>query len=52
MSISSYRSTSRIGHLEREKIVIDYIFKKKEAKIYFRVSLPDYSDISYVQYDW
>ena len=25
---------------------------QKESKLRFRVSLPDYSDIPYVQYDW
>ena len=52
MSLYSYRSSLRIGYLERAKIVIGYLSKMKEAKLRFRVSLPDYSDISYVQYDW
>ena len=49
ISLSSYRSDPRIGHLERTKRVIVYLSKMKEAKLRFRVSLPDYSDISYVQ---
>ena len=52
MSLSSYKSTPRIGHLERAKRVVVYLSKMKEAKLRFRVSLPDYSNISYKQYDW
>ena len=52
MSISSFRSAPRIGHLERAKRIIGYLFKMKEVKLHFRVSLPDYSYIAYVQYDW
>ena len=50
MSLSSYRS-AQIGHLERAKRVLGYLSKMKKAKPRFRVSLPDYSDISYTQYD-
>ena len=52
MSLSSYRSAPRIGHLEREKRVGGYLSKIKEAKLRFRVSLLDYSNISCTQYDW
>ena len=50
--MSSSRSAPRIGHLERAKRIIGYPSKMKEAKLRFCVSLPDYLDISYVQYDW
>ena len=52
MSMSSFKSAPRIGYLERVKRIIGYLSKMKEAKLRVRVSLPDYSDISYVQYNW
>ena len=48
MSLSSYRSAPRIGHSERAKRLVGYISKMKEAKLRFHVSLPGYSDLSYV----
>ena len=50
--LSSYRSTPRIGHLRCAKILVSYLSKMKEVKLRFCVCLLDYSDISYVQYDW
>ena len=50
MSMSRFRSDPKIEYLERAKNIIGYLSKMKEAKLRFRVSLPDYSDISYVQY--
>ena len=52
MSMSSFRSTPRTGHLEPAKRIIGYLSKIKEAKLSFHASLPDYLDIFYVQYDW
>ena len=51
MSLSSYRSDPRIGHLERVKKVMGYLSKMKEAKLRFCVSLPDYLDICHKKYD-
>ena len=52
MSMSSFRFTPRIGYLELLIRIIGYISKMREVKLHFRVSLPHYLDISYVQYDW
>ena len=52
ISLSSYICAPRIGYLERAQIVIGYLSKTKEAKLRFRVSLTDYSDISCVEYEW
>ena len=43
-SLSRYGSAPRIGHLERAKRVVGYLFKMKEVKLRLRVSLPDYSE--------
>ena len=51
MSLSSCRSAPRIGHLKHAKRIVWYLSKMKESKLRFRVSLPDYSDVSYKQYD-
>ena len=52
MTMSSFRSCPRIGHLERVKRVCGYLHKMKEACIRFRTGLPDYSDLNIPHYEW
>ena len=52
MSMSSFRSAPRVGHLERVKRICGYLSKMKHATIRMRVHEPDYSDIPETSYDW
>ena len=52
MSLSGYRSIPKIRHMERAKRVIGYLSKIQHAGNMFETGLPDYSDISYMRYDW
>jgi len=45
MTLSSFRSAPRIGHLERAKRVVRYLARFKHGAIKFRTRLPDYSDL-------
>ena len=52
MTMSSFRSAPRRGHLDRVKRICGYLFKMKEACIRFRTQRPDYSDVDIPVYDW
>ena len=52
MSLSSYRSAPRRGHLDRAKRVVCYLNRMKQAAIRFRVGEPDYSDLPDPKYEW
>ncbi|CAJ1953823.1 unnamed protein product [Cylindrotheca closterium] len=52
MTLSSFRSAPRVGHLNRAKRVCGYLVKFKEACIRFRTGLPDYSDVPEPVFDW
>ena len=52
MSMSSFRSAPRKGHLDRIKRICGYLYKMKEACLRFRTGLPDYSDLVVPDYDW
>jgi hypothetical protein len=52
MTLSSYRSAPRIGHLDRAKRVVRYLAKFKHAIIKFRTGIPDYSDLPEQKFDW
>ena len=45
MSLSSYRSAPRIGHLNRVKRIVCYLMRFSEGTIRFRTGIPDYSDL-------
>ena len=45
MTLSSFRASPRVGHLERAKRIYRYLKRMKHAAIRFRVGLPDYSSI-------
>ena len=52
MTLSSFRSAPRKGHLERAQRICGYLAKMKHAVIRFRVDEPDYSDVPDNEYDW
>ena len=52
MTMSSFRSAPRIGHLDRAKRICGYLLKMKHACIRFRTGLPDYSDVTEPVFDW
>jgi len=52
MTMSSFRSLPRKGHLERAKRIVSYLYRFKYSKIRFRTHEPDFSDIVIPDYDW
>jgi hypothetical protein len=52
MSLSSFRSMPRRGHLERAKRIYGYLRKMKEARIRVLTNALDYSDYQDPEYDW
>ena len=52
MTMSSFRSAPRLGHLERAKRICGYLYKMKDGCIRFRTGLPDYSDVTAPVFDW
>ena len=52
MTLSSFRSLPRKGHLDRAKRVVSYIYRFKYAKVRFRTHEPDFSDLVIPEYDW
>jgi hypothetical protein len=45
MTMSSFRSTPRAGHLDRAKRIVAYLSKMRHAVIQFRTGKPEYSDL-------
>ncbi|CAJ1931198.1 unnamed protein product [Cylindrotheca closterium] len=52
MSMSSFRSAPRVGHLHRVKRICGYLVKMKHACIRFRTGMPDYTDVPEPIYEW
>lgn len=52
MSMSSFRASPRVGHLDRLKRIYGYLSKMRHATIRIRTMEPDYSDIPEQFYDW
>ena len=52
MTLSSFRSAPRQGHLERAQRVYGYLAKMNSATTRFRTITPDYSIITPPEYDW
>jgi hypothetical protein len=52
MSLSSFHSMPRRGHLELAKRIYGYLRKMKEARIRVLTNEPDYSDYQDLEYDW
>jgi Reverse transcriptase (RNA-dependent DNA polymerase) len=52
MTLSSFRTAPRRGHLERAKRVYSYLCRMRHAVIRIRTQEPDYSDLPSQEYDW
>ena len=52
MALSSFRVAPRVGHMERLKRVIGYLYKMRNAAICFRTHMPDYSDLPDITEMW
>jgi len=52
MTMSSFRALPRKGHLERVKRIVSYLYRFSPAKIRFRTSEPDLSDLVVPEHDW
>jgi hypothetical protein len=52
MSLSSFCTMPRRGHLKRAKRIYGYLRKMKEARIRVLTNEPDYSDYQDPEYDW
>lgn len=52
MTMSSFRASPRVGHLDRVKRIFGYLLKMKHAATRFRTSMPDHSEHPIVEYDW
>lgn len=52
MTMSSFRSLPRVGHLDRVKRIVSYLYRFNKAKIRFRTHEPDFSDLAVPKYDW
>ena len=52
MSLSSFRVTPRVGHLERCKRIYAYLSKMRHAAIQVRTDEPNFSALPDITYDW
>ncbi|GAX11913.1 hypothetical protein FisN_UnNu034 [Fistulifera solaris] len=52
MSMSSFRSEPRFGHMDRVKRIYGYLYKFRHSAIRVDVSEPDYSTLPTVVHDW
>ena len=52
MTMSSFRSAPRVGHLDRLKRICGYLSKMRHSVIRIRTEEPDYSDIPTTEHDW
>ena len=52
MTLSSFRSAPRRGHLDRVKRIFGYLAKMKHAVIRIRTEEPDFSGLPTKEYDW
>ncbi len=52
MSMSSFRSAPRIGHMDRVRRMVGYICKMDGRAIRYRTEMPDLSEVPENDYDW
>ena len=52
MTLSSFRTSPRIGHLKRAQRIYGYLAKFNDSAIRIRVQQPDYSKIDIKEYEW
>ena len=52
MTLSSFRTAPRIGHLDRMERIYGYLSKFKHASIRIRTDMPDFSDLEVMEQNW
>jgi len=52
MTMSSFRTSPRKGHLDRARRIVAYLYRFPQAKIRFRTHEPDLSDLNAPTHDW
>jgi hypothetical protein len=52
MTMSTFRSSPRIGHMDRVQRIFGYLYKMKHAIIRVRTEEPDYSSLPDLEFDW
>ena len=52
MTMSSFRTAPRLGHLNRLKRIMGYLARMRNATVRIRTGLPDYSDIPEAAHLW
>ncbi len=52
MTLSSFCTMPRHGHLDRVKRIYGYLYKMKDAMIRIRTAEPDYSGLPVQTFDW
>ena len=52
MTLSSFRTAPRVGHLTRMKRIYGYLSKFKQASIRIRTDMPDFSDLEVMEQNW
>jgi len=52
MTLSKFRVAPRVGHMDRAKRIIGYLWKMKHGTIQFRVSQPDMLSYPKTEYGW
>jgi hypothetical protein len=52
MTLSSFRTLPRRGHLDRVKRIYGYLRNMDDACIRIRTEEPDYSDLPHFEFDW
>ena len=52
MTLSSFRTAPRIGHLTRMKRIYGYFSKFKQATIRIRTDMPDFSSLEVMDQNW
>ena len=52
MSMGSFRTAPRVGHLEHMKRIYGYLMRFKTGTIRIMTGIPDFSDLKYEQHDW
>lgn len=52
MTLLSYCSAPKQGHLDRAKRVVGYLFKIFHATIHFKTRIPSYFDLPNIRHTW
>ena len=52
MTMSGFRVAPRVGHLERLRRIVGYLYKKRNGYVRVRTGEPDFSDLPPKRHDW